>query len=257
MFQIFCILWALYFGLFLYALKYKNNSIVDLFWGPVFVIIVLYSYFFESIFSLSQTLLTLLVTAWGIRLFLNILVKKIGDFHHEDPRYALWRKQWKYIKTRSLFQVFLLQGILACIVATPIWVLNFASWFEENITLVFLGGMLALFWLLYESRADGELAGFMKNKKPGDILTTGLRSFHRYPQYFWESVFWFGVCIIASQISLLSFVWFFVICFLVRYVSGVPMLEKRYKNHKKYQEYSQNTPLFFPDFMKVFNNSSR
>lgn len=249
--EILLILWVFYILLFFYSLRYKNNSIVDIFWGPAFVIIALYSYFFESIFSLSQTLVTLLVTAWGVRLFLNIFAKKIHDFHHEDPRYTLWRKQWKYVKTRSFFQVFLLQWVLACVVATPVWLINFASGFEESIYLTFFGGLIALFWLLYEARADGELAWFMKNKKPWDILTSGLRSFHRYPQYFGESVFWFGICVIASQISLFSFIWFVVIFFLVRYVSGVPMLEKRYQDNEKFQEYAEAIPVFFPQWNKL------
>jgi steroid 5-alpha reductase family enzyme len=41
-----------------------------------------------------------------------------------------------------------------------------------------------------------------------------------------------------------------VITGLVRYVSGVPMLEERYKNQKNYQEYSKYTPIFIPDFRK-------
>jgi steroid 5-alpha reductase family enzyme len=32
--------------------------------------------------------------------------------------------------------------------------------------------------------ADKQLAKFVKNKKSGEILTSGLRKYHRYPQYF-------------------------------------------------------------------------
>jgi len=252
MFEIFSILWILYIGLYIYALKYKNNSIVDIFWGPIFVIIAFYSYFFESVFSTSQTVMTLLVSAWGIRLFLNIWAKKIWDFHYEDPRYAAWRNSWKYVKIRSFFQVFLLQVLLACLVAIPVFILNFSWEFQENVSLVFLAWSIAIFGLLYEARADWELAGFMKNKQAWDILTTGLRKFHRYPQYFWESVFWFWISCIAAQISTISFVWFAIIFILVRYVSWVPLLEARYTNNKKYLEYSRYTPIFFPDFRKIF-----
>lgn len=119
----------------------------------------------------SQTIITLLVTAWGVRLFVNILSKKLPYDSHEDARYAKWRKKWKYFYIRSFFQVYILQGLLMFLVAIPILVVNLSSGYEENITLTFLGACIALFGLLYEARADGELAGFIKNKKSGDILT--------------------------------------------------------------------------------------
>jgi len=105
---------------------------------------------------------------------------------------------------------------------------------------------------MYEDRADGELAGFIKNKKDGDILTSGLRSFHRYPQYFGEATFWFGISLIAAQVSLWSFLGFAIIFILVRYVSGVPMLEKHYEGQKNFERYAKKTPIFFPDYSRIF-----
>jgi len=42
-----------------------------------------------------------------------------------------------------------------------------------------------------------------------------------------------------------------VIFFLVRYVSGVPMLEKRYQDNEKFQEYAEAIPVFFPQWNKL------
>jgi len=91
------------------------------------------------------------------------------------------------------------------LVAIPVLLLNLSSGYEESTFLTFLGASIALFGLLYEARADAELSGFTQNKKKGDILTSGLRSFHRYPQYFGESVFWFGIAVITIQVSLSGF----------------------------------------------------
>jgi len=253
MLQIIIFLSVFYLLLYLYSLKYNNNSIVDLFWWPVFGFIAITTYISESMFTLSQTLVTLLVLAWSCRLFFNILSKKWWNIHEEDPRYAVWREQWNYVKIRSFFQVFALQLLLALIVATPIWIINTSSGFEPSLWLSFVWAAIAFFWLLYESRADGELAGFIKNKESGDIMDSGLRKFHRYPQYFGESVFWLGISIIAAQVSFWSFVWFWVIFLLVRYVSGVPQLEKRYEWNKKFEKYAEKTPIFFPDFRKIFD----
>jgi len=195
--------------------------------------------------------MTLLVSAWGIRLFLNILSKKLPYSGKEDARYKRWRDSWTYFKLRSFFQVYLLQWLLMLIIASPIFLLNLSSWFEDNITITFIGSVIALFWLLYESRADSELAGFIKNKKKWDILTTWLRRFSRYPQYFGESVFWFGISVLSLQVSVFGFVWWCVITFLLVYVSWIPLLEKRYKWQKNYEKYSETTPMFFPDFSKI------
>ena len=240
-----------YVALFLLSVRLKDNSIADVFWGVWFVIITILTYFLGWVWYTSQVVMTLLVSAWWIRLFLNILSKKLPYDGKEDPRYKRWRESWKYFYTRSFFQVYMFQWLLMLLVATPIFILNLSSWFEENLTLTFLGGAIALFGLFYEARADGELAGFIKNKKSWEILTGGLRYFSRYPQYFWESVFWFGVAMIAAQVSIWWFVWWVIITVLVRFVSGVPLLEERYAWQKNYEKYSVITPIFFPDYSKI------
>lgn len=240
-----------YIALFLLSIKIKDNSIADVFWGVWFVIISILSYFLSSEWYTSQVIITLLVSVWGIRLFLNILSKKLPYDWKEDARYKRWRDSWTYFKTRSFFQVYMLQGLLMLIIATPILILNFSSWFEENITLIFLWAFIALFWLIYEVISDAQLAWFIKNKSQWEILTTWLRSYSRYPQYFGESVFWLGICVISLQVSVFAFVWWWVITFLLVFVSGVPLLEKRYAWNKKYQLYSKKTPLLIPDFTKI------
>lgn len=39
--------------------------------------------------------------------------------------------------------------------------------------------------------------------------------------------------------------------FLLRFVSGVPLLEKRYADDEEYQEYAQKTNIFFLGFPKA------
>lgn len=248
---LFWVLATCYILLFLLSIKLQDNSIADVFWGIGFVILAFASYFLYSVGYTSQTIMTLLVWAWGIRLFFNIFSKKLPYSGKEDARYKIWRDTWKYFYTRSFFQVYVLQWCLMCLVAIPILVLNLSSGFEERLFVTFLGANIAFFGLLYEARADAELAGFIVNKKSWEILTTWLRKFHRYPQYFGESVFWLWISIIASQISMLAFGGWIVITILVRYVSGVPMLEKRYEWQKNFEIYSKNTPIFFPDFSKI------
>lgn len=118
-------LFILYTVLFLFSLKIKDNSLVDVFWGFGFMIIAVLS-FFQSERGLDQCIITGLVVLWGIRLTSHIGFRKLREAK-EDPRYAKWREEWGngwYFVIRSFFQVYLLQMLLMLVVATAILVVN-------------------------------------------------------------------------------------------------------------------------------------
>jgi len=249
MIEILLTLLGTYVLLFLASLWLEDNSIADVFWGAGFIIITMMSLLMQDHVTLSQFILSSLVILWGTRLIMYIWRKKM--YHPwEDSRYAKWRKSWEYFYTRSFFQVYILQWVLMCLVATPIFVLNLSSQWGDNMTLTYIWASIAIIGFIYELIADKQLKTFMHIKKKWDILTSGLRRYSRYPQYFWESIFWFGICLIASQISMIAFLGWIVITILVRYVSGAAMLEERYAWNKKYAEYSKQTPIFIPNFRK-------
>jgi steroid 5-alpha reductase family enzyme len=241
------ILFILYAILFILSIKLQDNSIADIFWWLGFIVIATMSYYFSESKSLIQGITTLLIMIWWIRLISYIGRKKCSH-SWEDARYARWRKEWKYFYLRSFFQVYMLQGVLMLVVAAPIFLINLYTSAFQNYIISFLWLGIALIWFFYEVRADNELSLFKKTKKPWEILITWLRKYSRYPQYFWESMFWFGICVIASQISLWAFIGWVTITFLLRYVSWVPMLEKRYKWNTTYKVYSKKTPIFIPNF---------
>ncbi len=241
---------CIYIVLFLISVHIRDNSIVDVFWGFGFVIIAWLSYILSD-FSVSQLILTLLVTAWGMRLTIYIGSKKIGKTW-EDPRYARWRASWKYFYTRSFFQVYLFQGFLMLLIAFPLYAHLFFEVNHYSEKILLLWALIALFWLIYETVADTELKEFVKMKKSWEILTWGLRKFHRYPQYFWESLFWFGISIIAFSYTPLVFLSWMLITFLLTKVSGIPLQEARYKENQSYQDYASYTPVFFPDWSKLW-----
>lgn len=245
---IFITLLCCYIALFLLSLRIRDNSIVDIFWGIGFIIIAIMGYLLGTNTAVWNSILTLLILAWGIRLSTHIARKKCSH-SGEDARYRKWREEWKYFYTRSFFQVYLLQWVFMCIIALPIFMMNFYAQQETGLSFItLLWACIALAWLWYEIKADRELSSFMKVKKPEEILTSWMRKYSRYPQYFWESMFWFGICVIASQVSMIAFVWWAVITYLVRYVSWAAMLEARYEGNKKYEAYSKKTPIFIPNF---------
>lgn len=104
--------------LWLVSLAVRDSSIVDIAWGPLLFLVGL-TYYLATVAPGSRARLMLaLVALWAIRLAAHIGARNLG--HGEDFRYAAWRAQhpdtwW----IRSYFKVFLLQGVVAWLVAMP------------------------------------------------------------------------------------------------------------------------------------------
>ena len=79
-------------------------------------------------------------------------------------------------------------------------------------------------------------------------MSQGLWSYTRHPNYFGEATMWWGIFLIS--IVSLSYLWLIispiVITLLLLFVSGVPLLEKKYKDRPDFIEYSKRTNKFFP-----------
>ena len=163
-------------------------------------------------------------------------------------KYYKTSNYWKYFTLRSFFQIFMLQGLLMLIISTPVWFINsfnggpLGLWDSFGL-LVFGAGFL------FEVVADYQLAEFKKNpENQGKIINSGLWSISRHPNYFGESLVWLGISFYAMSFpygwcALISPV---VITLLLRFVSGVPLLEKKYKNHPDWADYQAKTAAFVP-----------
>ena len=78
--------------LWIISVYIKNASIVDCFWGLGFVIL---AYFYQSqtkAFELAHWLLVVLVTVWGLRLSIHLIVRNSGK--GEDFRYQEFRRKF-------------------------------------------------------------------------------------------------------------------------------------------------------------------
>ena len=73
----------------------------------------------------------------------------------------------------------------------------------------------------------------------GKLLTTGLWKYSRHPNYFGEALMWWGTYIIACSLEYgWVTMWSAIIASLVlRYVSGVPILEKKYEGRDDFKLY--------------------
>jgi len=237
--------------LWLASLALKNSSIVDIFWGTGFVITAWAAFMLTPDgFTLRKLLIGALVTIWGLRLSVHILMRNWGK--PEDFRYQAWRKeagaQWWW---RSFFKVFLLQGVLMWIISTPLLAAQISAQPAGLTWLDFLAIAVWLVGFFFEAVGDWQLARFKANPAhKGKLMNTGVWRYTRHPNYFGDATQWWAYYLIAVAAggwwSIFSPILMTV--FLLR-VSGVALLEKTLKNEKPgYKEYIETTSAFIPWF---------
>ena len=83
-------------------------------------------------------------------------------------------------------------------------------------------------------------------------MTKGLWKYTRHPNYFGETLIWWGIFIIALSVKngWIAIISPLLITFLLLKVSGVVMLEKKYRKNKDFEDYTKQTNAFFPWFPK-------
>jgi len=229
----------------------SDNSVVDIGWGFGYVLIAWFTYTVYSNQTLVPLISTLLVTIWGIRLTYHIGKRNIGK--PEDFRYVTMRKGWgkRFVLLKAFLHVYLLQMALMFIVALALINTNVHP--RDDVTLlVVIGIIIWAIGFLFETISDAQLAAFVKTKKKGEIITSGLYRFSRHPNYFGDATTWWGIFII--NLSAPNGWWMIispvVMTVLLRYVSGVPLLEKRYKDNPAFQAYAKKTSIFIPKLPK-------
>lgn len=240
--------------LFAIACIKRNNSIMDIAYGPAFIVTTLSMIFIaglNSSLSPHATLIFLLIAIWGTRLATRIYVKNKNK--DEDFRYKTWREEWMkygsfYFYLRSYLQIFILQGFIVSIVLLPMTLTMqiHASFIE----LSFVGLFLWILGFIFESVGDRQLDAFIKDKNPkkGLIMKSGLWKYSRHPNYFGESSMWWGIAFIAfsSSGNAIVFLSPMLITFLLLKVSGIPMLEKKWAGNVEWEIYRAKTSPFLP-----------
>ncbi|MEO9964188.1 MAG: DUF1295 domain-containing protein [Reichenbachiella sp.] len=229
------------------ALVLKRNDVADVSWGIGFILVCLYFYISGSTSPLAL-LVYLLVVLWGFRLSFYIGIR--NSKKEEDFRYKKWRMQWgKHFYWRSLLQVFVLQMLILLVISSPIIVAAIA---EESAYLSLLQVIGIVGWIagfMWQAIADYQLSAF-KRKNTGKVLSSGLWKYSRHPNYFGEIVMWWSLFLMVLEIE--HGIWAIIspvlITYLLTSVSGVPMLEEKYKTNDEYRAYVDRTPSIFPFF---------
>ncbi len=232
------------------SILFKRSDIADIAWGLGYILLCGYLFLNEPSGIVSQVCY-LLVTIWGLRLSIFIFSRNIKK--QEDFRYKAWRESWgATFLWRSFLQVFLLQALLIPIVLLPV-ILSSQDPDQSFSIISFLGILVWLIGFYFQAVGDYQLAQFKKDtSNKGKIIQHGLWKYTRHPNYFGEIMMWWGVFMITLPLdnSLYGIIGPVTITLLIRYVSGVPMLEHKYEGNKKYQQYKARTNMLIPWFPK-------
>lgn len=233
------------FLVWLLSVLKRNVAIVDVLWSLMFLIGALV-YARTTEVGPRATWLVWLVALWALRLAVYIGARNWG--HPEDRRYqAIRARNDPGFAFKSLYLVFLLQAVLASIVALPLLGAttgqNVVGWLD------IAGILLFAFGFLFESIGDWQLSRFKADPAShGKVMRTGLWRYTRHPNYFGEFCVWWGFYLIALSAG----AWWSIpgpvlISYLLLRVSGVRLLEKDIgKRRPEYADYIRQTNAFFP-----------
>ncbi len=234
---------------YLAARRLRNNGLADTAWGLGFVLVAWLNLALSGTATFRSIAVTALVTIWGLRLASHIFSRNRGKA--EDFRYAEMRRKWgRHAEWKSYVNVFLVQGFLLLIIAWPIVLVNLPSPGAGFGPLEWLGLSVWITGFTFEAVSDRQLRDFIREGKTREnpYMTKGLWKYTRHPNYFGEALLWWGIFLLAirSPLGWTGIVSPLLIGFLVRFVSGVPLLEKKHGQDPRYRPYADRTNVFFP-----------
>ena len=232
---------------FLIAQYGKRNDVADIAWGTGFIVTAITAMLVSEGIAPRGVLATILILIWGLRLAIHIYMRNRGK--PEDRRYRKWREEWgRHAVIRAFLQVFLFQGVLIIIISLPVTFM--ITWGKNSFGLFdVLGLCIWCVGFAFEAVGDYQLVKYKQNpENRGKIMTQGLWTYTRHPNYFGEVTLWWGMYIIALSVpqGWATILGPLTITFLILKVSGIPLLEEKYKNNPEFQAYKRRTSAFFP-----------
>lgn len=224
--------------------KIGRVAAMDVLWGPLVLVLSLTAAVTGTILGTAGPLpwlMIALVALWAWRLARHIGTRFGNDV--EDPRYEELMAKPAASLLRS---VLLPQGAVAWAISLPVQaaaVANAPYW-----PLVVIGAGLALTGLAFEAIADHQLEEFRRSKEPGQIMDQGLWSWSRHPNYFGESVIWWGVWLVACAAwpGILTVISPALMTFVLIRGTGVRIMEKHMEGRPGWAEYTDRTSVFIP-----------
>jgi steroid 5-alpha reductase family enzyme len=181
-----------------------NHSMMDGYYGFGFAVPAWIAFWVTGAQSQTAALLLLMVSLHGCRLgwYLAARWKRYTKIYGGDPRYLGFKEKyapgywWK-----SFFMVMEPQAVVIAIIGLPaVWgILEGQTESAHPGLLTALGMIVFGIGMYYETAADAQLQAFLADKphNKGRYLQTGVWTYSRHPNYFGNTLVWWGVWIVS------------------------------------------------------------
>jgi steroid 5-alpha reductase family enzyme len=194
-FAVVTILWVV-------GLLQGNHSMMDGWYGFAFAVPALLAYLIVGAQSVFAALVLFMVMLHGGRLgwYLAARWRRYVPTYGGDPRYLNFVKEmspgywWK-----SFFRVMEPQAVIIVLIGSPAVVgilKNRAPGGGINL-LAFVGLLVFMVGLYFETVADGQLQAFLAQEQRPRYLNTGVWKHSRHPHYFGNTTVWWGMWLVA------------------------------------------------------------
>lgn len=242
-FVLFALTWLL-------SLKLNNFSFVDVTWSYSLAVIAPIYALLGGGLTPRKTMAVTMAVLWSLRLGTYLFFRVKGHHPHEDVRYVVLREKWQGSLARSFFFFFQAQALLIVLLAVPVLLACLNPAPQLNLVEM-LGCGVWLVGICGEALSDAQMQRFKANPaNKGKVCQVGLWRYSRHPNYFFESVVWWGFWLFACG-SPWGWVTVYapamILYFLLR-VTGIPLTEECSVKSKgdAYREYQRTTSAFVP-----------
>jgi steroid 5-alpha reductase family enzyme len=239
---------ALFTLMWVFATAVRNYGFLDVVWSLSIGILAAIYGAAGTGDAIRRYLFTAAAVIWSFRLGLYILVRVVRHHPEEDKRYRTLRQRWPGPLRFLLF--FELQALVAILFSLP-FLLAAQDSHTPIGALEILGLTFALCCTVGEAFADFQAQRWKRNPaNRGKVLNIGLWHYSRHPNYFFESLVWWGFCLAALP---LPYGWITVLCpvlmlYFLLCVTGIPLSERHSVESRgeAYREYQRTTSRFIP-----------
>lgn len=232
---------------FAYASVRKTDVVTDLSYSLSFGMVSLTLILLNPDAGFVVLLPAWLTILWALRLggylFTRIIKTKV------DHRFDSMRNE-----PLKFARFWILQAAAVAVIVLPV-VASVASQVRPRNFGFFetLGLFMWLAGFAIEAVSDAQKSAFKKSGSKG-VIMTGLWRYSRHPNYFGETLLWWGIFVYSLPSLSGGLYWTVLgpvfITLLLLFVSGIPLLEKsadaKYGEDSDYREYKRKTSIFIP-----------
>lgn len=229
-----------------------NSSCYDPYWSVLPPFLVVYWWLASDTPGVEDAralLLTVVVFVWAIRLTANWIQDWPG-LHHEDWRYPMLRDSaGRAEAVVDFLAVHLFPTLIVFAALVPAYAVldrpgEPLNWLDGVALVVGIGAPVLQFV------SDAQMRRFIRTRRPGQAMDSGLWAWSRHPNYFGEIAFWFSLAIFAIAGAPADWWWLLLgpIAMTAMFLgASIPMMERRsLERRPSYAEVIERVPMLVP-----------